>query len=156
MRIVLDGNVTAADLHRVMIEMATETRKEWWGLAKYGATFMRGPGSEGRFLNRTGSLRKSMSGELTIRGPFDMTVDILADTKYAKAIDEGAKAHAIVARRAPYLKFYWARMGRWVRCKRVWHPGITGRYFSKRTERALVNPFGLRTQDAINSVARGT
>jgi hypothetical protein len=36
-------------------------------------------------------------------------------------------AHAIVARSAPALVFYWQRAGRWVRTGAVNHPGTRGR-----------------------------
>jgi hypothetical protein len=45
------------------------------------------------------------------------------DVPYAAANDQGAKPHKIVAKNAPYLVFFWPKVGRVVHFKSVNHPG---------------------------------
>lgn len=72
---------------------------------------------------RTGKLRLDMEvREATRVDGLEIQVGNWG-TKYAAAHHQGAKAHEIVARNAPYLKFYWVRKQTFVTTKRVWHPG---------------------------------
>lgn len=74
------------------------------------------------FKPRTGNLQRSADFQvLTNRSGGKLTISDSA--AYARAIEDGAKPHPIVARRAPMLVFYWAKIGRWVRCFKVNHPG---------------------------------
>jgi hypothetical protein len=43
--------------------------------------------------------------------------------KYADPIDTGARPHKIVARRVPYLMFWWPKLGLWFVGRSVNHPG---------------------------------
>ena len=52
---------------------------------------------------------------------------VIADTKYAGYVDQGTKPHVIVPRNKPFLAFQID--GRWVRTKRVNHPGTKPTYF---------------------------
>lgn len=57
---------------------------------------------------------------------------------YAAANDQGAKAHKIVAKNAPYLVFFWPKVGRVVAFKSVNHPGNKPYNWAMRgLERAL-------------------
>lgn len=56
--------------------------------------------------------------------------------KYAAAIDKGARAHEIWARRAPYLRFFWPRVGHVVHFKMVHHPGNRPFHFGKHAQKA--------------------
>jgi len=49
--------------------------------------------------------------------------DAGSDVQYAAANDQGAKPHKIVAKNAPYLAFFWPKVGRFVHFKSVNHPG---------------------------------
>lgn len=46
-----------------------------------------------------------------------------SDVSYAAANDQGAKPHVIKAKNAPYLVFFWPKVGRVVAFKSVNHPG---------------------------------
>lgn len=153
MRVEIDGQQTANDLHRLRREMSDAVAREWDRLSDEGADFMRGPGSQGRFFSRTGRLRSSMRGSSKHLGLFRLRANIDATAPYALFVDEGTRAHVIVPRNAPRLVFFWARVGKWVAAKKVNHPGTTGRFFSKRTIRAFIRPFHKRSQAAIDRVA---
>jgi hypothetical protein len=57
---------------------------------------------------------------------------------YAAANDQGAKPHKIVAKNAPYLTFFWPKVGRVVHFKSVSHPGNKAYGWAMRgLERAL-------------------
>lgn len=43
--------------------------------------------------------------------------------EYAAAIDKGARPHFIWGRWSPVLRFYWAKLGRWMVLRYVNHPG---------------------------------
>jgi hypothetical protein len=74
------------------------------------------------FTPRTGELQRATKATvLTRRGGH--IVRLSNRKAYAAAIDKGARPHTIAARRAPYLRFYWAKRGVWVTTKKVNHPG---------------------------------
>ena len=54
-------------------------------------------------------------------------------------LEEGTKAHPIVARNAPALAFFWERMGRMMIVKSVMHPGTPAFGFMAET-RAEMGP----------------
>lgn len=57
---------------------------------------------------------------------------------YAAANDQGAKPHTIKAKNAPYLVFFWPKVGRVVHFKSVSHPGNKPYSWAMRgLERAL-------------------
>lgn len=156
MRIEIDGKQTANDLHRLRGEMSQAVARTWDALSGEAADFMREPGREFRFFNRTGRLRASMRGRSWSPGLFRFRADVTATAPYALFVDEGTRAHVILPRNAPRLVFFWARMGKWVAAKKVNHPGTTGRFFGKRTARAFMRPFVERSQAAIDRVAGRT
>ncbi len=75
------------------------------------------------FKPRTGNLQKK-TGYRVVKLRNGKLLTIENDQKYANSIDGGARAHPIEARNAPYLHFFWKKKNRWVRTKRVNHPGI--------------------------------
>lgn len=70
-----------------------------------------------------GTLRQKIKARSL--GPFSFA--ILADTKYAAAVNDGSKPHVILPRTKPFLAFQIG--GRWVRTKRVNHPGTKPTHF---------------------------
>ena len=51
---------------------------------------------------------------------------------YALYNDQGTSPHVIEPRRAPHLVFYWPKVGRVVRLKRVFHPGNRAYHWAMR------------------------
>lgn len=74
--------------------------------------------------------------------------------KYASAIDRGADAHPIVARRAPYLHFFWKRKGRWVKTKEVRHPGNRPYKFLYRASNSAGRVFFQGLEAQMKKLAR--
>lgn len=79
-----------------------------------------GGGKRGYGGNLKQSIRKSPYGAT------GFIVRVNAD--YGVYVDQGTKPHVIVPRRAPYLVFK-NRDGKWIRTKRVNHPGTKPTYF---------------------------
>jgi hypothetical protein len=64
--------------------------------------------------------------------------DAGSDVDYTLFVDQGTKPHPIHAKNAPYLVFYWPKVGRVVAFKSVQHPGNKPYKFLERgLERAL-------------------
>lgn len=69
-------------------------------------------------------------------------------------LEEGTRAHAIEARNAKALFFFWDKMGKNVAFKRVMHPGFPGIHYtgnaleSMRSE--IINAITLATGKALN------
>lgn len=80
------------------------------------------------WANRTGRTRSTFA----IRQTGSMSVSVESRDKVARFLDTGTRAHPIVARRAPQLVFYWARMGRMFYGKRVNHPGTKATAFIEK------------------------
>lgn len=83
------------------------------------------------YTDRSGKLSNSIHAE-PVSGSFmgeDLFVDVMADTPYAKFVEDGTKAHPIVARNAKALRFYMR--GRLMFRKSVRHPGTKPTYFLK-------------------------
>jgi len=76
------------------------------------------------YRNRTGTLTEATQYKVVRTPGGKITrIKLFNRTPYAAAIDKGARPHVIEARRAPYLVFYWSKMSRWMRVRRVNHPG---------------------------------
>jgi hypothetical protein len=61
-----------------------------------------------------------------------------SDVDYTLYMDQGTQPHKITAKNAPYLVFYWPKVGRVVHFKSVNHPGNKPYKFLERgLERAL-------------------
>ncbi len=78
------------------------------------------------FTPRTGKLQDS-TGHKVLRLSSGRILRITNKAKYAAAIDQGSKAHLIVARRASALRFMWK--GQLMFRRWVWHPGTRPRKF---------------------------
>lgn len=52
-------------------------------------------------------------------------------------LEDGTKAHDIVARNAPVLSFFWARIGRQAFFPRVHHPGFAGIHYTQAAFAAM-------------------
>jgi hypothetical protein len=76
------------------------------------------------------------------------------DKKYAAAIDHGAVKHEIHARRAPYLRFYWPKLGHWVSLKMVNHPGNKPYRFGFHAQKAAYHELGQRLRFGMNRLSR--
>jgi|SRR3954468_12326051 hypothetical protein len=64
--------------------------------------------------------------------------DAGSDVDYTLFVDQGTKPHVIKAKNAPYLTFFWPKVGRIVHFKSVHHPGNKAYGFlMKGLERAL-------------------
>jgi hypothetical protein len=64
--------------------------------------------------------------------------DAGSDIDYTLFVDQGTKPHVITAKNAPYLVFYWPKVGRVVHFKTVHHPGNKAYKFLERgLERAM-------------------
>lgn len=57
---------------------------------------------------------------------------------YAAPVHEGASPHRIVARRAPYLEFFWEKRGVIFRGRKVNHPGNHGQPWLRAAMNAVV------------------
>lgn len=58
--------------------------------------------------------------------------EIRSHNPLRRYITEGTKPHPIVARRAPFLRFYWPKVGRVVYFRSVNHPGTKANRFYNR------------------------
>lgn len=64
--------------------------------------------------------------------------DAGSDVDYAIFSDQGTKPHKIHAKNAPYLVFYWPKVGRVVHFKSVNHPGNKAyKWLERGLQRAL-------------------
>lgn len=55
-----------------------------------------------------------------------------SDVDYTLYMDQGTKPHVIKAKNAPYLTFFWPKVGRVVHFKSVQHPGTKPYKFLER------------------------
>lgn len=83
-----------------------------------------------RFRNRTRVLESSIKTELAQQvGPRIWDAVVKATAPYAAHVEWDTRPHVIRARRAPFLSFWWEKMGVWFRGKKVNHPGTSGTWF---------------------------
>jgi hypothetical protein len=75
------------------------------------------------FTPRSGDLQKATKAEVRVLRNKGHVIRLSNRKAYAAAIDKGARPRVIAARRAPFLRFYWAARGVWVTTKKVNHPG---------------------------------
>ena len=87
------------------------------------------------FTPRTGKLQGAQRFRV-LRRSGGRLLFLLNDAPHANPIDKGSKPHPIVARRAPFLHFYWAKQRRWFIGKRVNHPGNKPYKFGYRAWRS--------------------
>jgi hypothetical protein len=70
----------------------------------------------------TGRLKASINWRVQTFG-WNVRGQSGSDLVYAYSVHEGQPARTIRARNAPHLQFYWRRVGRVVKFKKVNHPG---------------------------------
>lgn len=78
---------------------------------------------------RTGRLAQSIFG--TVRSvPTGFIGQVGSRLSYAASVEGGARRHFIRPRDADgWLVFFWEKEGRWVKTKRVNHPGQKGKHY---------------------------
>lgn len=86
---------------------------------------------------REGVLQKSIRFQVKQRNTRGAELVVTAGNKQrpsvvVKTILYGSKPHPIVAKKAPYLHFFWEKKGRWVKTKSVNHPGTNPNNFMER------------------------
>jgi hypothetical protein len=104
------------------------------------------------FKPRTGELQKAQ--RYSVRRLSSGRILTLSNSKpYANPIDKGASPHVIRARRAPYLHFYWAKMGCWFTGKQVNHPGNKPYKFAYRAWRSAYRVEGQELRHRMTALA---
>lgn len=73
--------------------------------------------------------------------------------KYAKPIEHGARPHTIRPRRKKVLRFWSAKLGRFVFAKKVRHPGNRPYHFGKRAQKHAHTKLGKRLRRGMRDVA---
>jgi hypothetical protein len=98
-------------VRKVLLEMRTEAR-----------ALATGPYA-------TGALERSIriSGPRVVGDNIEGSVG--TRKKYAMAVEEGARPHRIVPRRARALAFFWRKVGLFVVLSQVRHPGQKGKHY---------------------------
>lgn len=85
------------------------------------------PFNESPFRRPGPHLNRSINADTQITGPTRVRGDIGSNLDHALVAHEGARPHPIFPRRpGGTLRFYWARVGRWVNLPSVSHPGMEG------------------------------
>jgi hypothetical protein len=73
---------------------------------------------------------------------------------YGIAVHDGSRPHEIRARRAPYLVFFWEKVGHWVRFKKVNHPGTAPRPFLQTPRRYGEQRLIIRLYDLVGNTIK--
>jgi hypothetical protein len=79
----------------------------------------------------TGRLKKSINWSVQTSG-WNVRGRSGSDLSYAIFPERGASAHEIRPVGKPFLRFYWRRVGRWVRLSEVNHPGQAAQNYMTR------------------------
>lgn len=87
-----------------------------------------------KFKTRTGHLIEATKSNV-IRTKSGALIKLNNRLPYAESIDKGAKPHVIEAKKAPFLVFQ-TRDGKWVKRKKVNHPGNRPYRFMSRAHLA--------------------
>ncbi|WFF39773.1 hypothetical protein LOPSY_24 [Mycobacterium phage Lopsy] len=85
---------------------------------------------------RTGNLGRTIGELPQVYTPFRVRGGVEATADYAAPVHEGSRPHAIRARNAQYLHFWWH--GREMFRKSVWHPGTRARPFMRNSAQRVV------------------
>lgn len=152
---IVDGRQCGRDLEAASARLYSTCFRQWSDTSKDAEHYMKGSGVRGLFKNRTYKLRSSMSHVALQFGPLSFRTTVKASAPYAAFVDEGTRPHAIVAVNAPYLVFFWEKIGRWVRTKSVRHPGSRAAWFSLDLADTFESRFANNQQSAVNSVTGG-
>ena len=91
----------------------------------------------------TGRLKRSINWSVQTFG-WDVVGVSGSDLIYAYSVHEGQPARVILPRRAPYLKFFWRRVGHVVRLLRVNHPGTAPQPYLVQALLTEAPKFGFR------------
>lgn len=130
MSVVMQLDATIRELEGLkdrIVKTAQHALKEAADLAKREAD------ATTLYEDRTGTLRRSTKATFI---PARMSSAIENKTPYARYVEEGQKAHLIVARRARFLRFFWKKKRKWMEVEYVNHPGTHPRpFFEKAGER---------------------
>lgn len=86
---------------------------------------------------KSGNLRDHIVKRVTEENGMPVVTVGAWNVPYAYWHHEGTKPHVIAARVAPYLVFYWKKVGRVVRFKSVNHPGTKPNRFLVNALRVL-------------------
>lgn len=124
MRIEVDTSAFEADIKSLLADIGSDGFEAFRKAASDAAEST----TEHNYKNRTGHLTDSRETLCFRTGTLGWQGKIEWRAKYAKFVDEPTKAHAIVAKKAKFLRFYVG--GEPVFRKRVWHPGTAGSRFS--------------------------
>lgn len=127
-RVTLETEACARDIERLSVDFRKVARKI---LVDVVTDTERRAKDSRTYRDRTGTLRKNTSGWYNVS---DFSGFVIAHTHYSKYVDAGTKPHEIKARRAPFLRFYWEKLGRWVALKKVNHPGTKPYMFMQNAE----------------------
>jgi hypothetical protein len=86
---------------------------------------------------RSGALKASIRTE---RGVWHKGIRFHtgSDVPYALYVEEGTRPHEIRAKNAPFLVFFWPKVGRVVHFKRVQHPGTRPYKFLQRAQESAM------------------
>jgi len=83
---------------------------------------------DGRYFVNRGRGAPAMRDSMQVVRTGDFSRRVISVARHARYLDEGTRAHAIVARNARFLRFFQG--GRVVFRRSVWHPGTKARDFS--------------------------
>ncbi len=94
-------------------------------------------------------LQGATRARLTVATGGRIRAEVYNTKPYGIAVHDGSRAHEIHARNAPYLVFFWEKMGRWVRTKKVNHPGTAPRPFLQTPRRYGEQRLVIRLYDLV-------
>ena len=154
-RVTAETAAAQEDLVRTRNRVGAAAAKSWANSTKVALRFMQRNG----YMDRTGTLTKSMSSDFQSQGFLRFTSEVVADADYALFVDQPTRPHTIVARRAPFLRFFWGPPkgpGAVVFFRKVEHPGTRGALFSDMTRKHMIGRFQVSAQVAIDAVGGGT
>jgi hypothetical protein len=105
-----------------------------------------------RFTPRSPNGLREASKGTVVRTSGGGIVRLTNAKRYAAAIDQGARPHDIHG--SPLLVFFWAKKNRWVRARRVKHPGNRPYRFLFGANQASFREFGVRMNLHMTQIAR--
>jgi hypothetical protein len=105
------------------------------------------------FKRRSGQLQDKTTHRL-IRTSGGRILRISNPKRYAAAIDTGARRHIIRPRRKKFLRFYSAKLGRFVYARKVNHPGNKPYKFLFRATTSAHRVLGQDLQRGMSELAR--
>jgi hypothetical protein len=105
-----------------------------------------------RFIPRSPNGLREASKAQVIRTRGGGIVRLSNAKKYAAAIDKGARPHDIHG--SPLLVFFWKKHNKWVRARRVKHPGNRPYRFLYGANQASFREFGERMKAHMAQIAR--